>query len=106
MPFSGRTPATEQFLNQPLPQKIINLNQFNTTQPIPHISEINTPVDYQGTLTGFESIGDGSTFFLAQMLSPKDQLNSAYPNQIRWPIQAGQPTQNEMLVMANNNAGY
>jgi hypothetical protein len=80
MPFSGRTPATEQFLNQPLPQKIINLNQFNTTQPIPHISEINTPVDYQGTLTGFESIGDGSTFFLAQMLSPKDQVNAAYPN--------------------------
>jgi hypothetical protein len=61
MPFSGRTQATEQFLNQPLPQKIINLNKLNTTQPIPHMSDINTPVDYQG----FESIGDGTTYNIA-----------------------------------------
>jgi len=31
MPFSGRTPVTEQYLNQPLPQKVINLNQLNVT---------------------------------------------------------------------------
>lgn len=75
-PFSGRTPITEHYLNQPLSvnQKNQNMTQLNTTQPIPQTSQLQTPIDYQQKVGGLESIGDGSAFNFAQLLSPKDHL--------------------------------
>ena len=64
------------------------------------MTEIQTPIDYQGTISGLESIDDGSTFHITQLLSPKDQLNTFSHN--RWPTSVGA----QDLMLANLGSNY